>query len=200
MTSYAVATSIIDTNNRYIIVNKKVSHPTLKHAHLLDLAAAVEQFIQQGGVIHIIPLGETADTAIEPAIPARPDTELEEDDPKKLELLKSLVAKGAGVSALQYSLRMNKRDVRRMACENGLKIPYSRPVRGVRNETKAEPASVNDDVAGHAIHYSSLGYTAWEIAQKLNLSVRQVWKIGQDYRFEFRQTTESATPRNPPEE
>jgi hypothetical protein len=125
---------------------------------------------------------------------------LEDDKHKKLELLKSLVSKGAGVSALQYSLRMNKRDVRRMAGEHGLKISYSRPIRGVRNEKKQDPDTVDDDVAGHAMHYSSLGYTAWEIAQKLNLSVRQVWKIGRDYRFEFRQTSDRAGPSHPPEE
>jgi len=86
-----------------------------------------------------------------------------------------------------------------MAGEHGLKISYSRPIRGIRNEKKAEPATVDDDIAGHAMHYSSLGYTAWEIAQKLSLSVRQVWKIGQDYRFEFRQARDRTDSLDLPE-
>jgi hypothetical protein len=180
-------------------MNNKTPHPRQKHAPLLDLAAAMDQFIHQGGVINVIPPGETADTTLAPVIPPLSDINLEEDNHKKLELLKSLVAKGAGVNALQYSLRMNKKDVRRMAGEHGLKISYSRPIRGIRNEKKAEPATVDDDIAGHAMHYSNLGYTAWEIAQKLNLSVRQVWKIGQDYRFEFKQARERADSRDLPE-
>jgi len=166
----------------------------------LDLATAVEQFIQQGGIINVVPHGQTAEAPMEPQIIPGIETELEEDKTKKLELLKNLVAKGAGVSALQYSLRMNKRDVRRMAGENGLKISYSRPIRGIRNDKKTDPTTIDDEVAGHAMHYSNLGYTALEIAQKLNLRVRQVWQIGQDYRFEFRQTNEHRDTCHPPEE
>jgi hypothetical protein len=40
------------------------------------------------------------------------------------------------------------------------------------------------------MHYSSLGYTVPEIAQVLDLSVRQVWDIGKAYRFQFRQNRE----------
>lgn len=180
-------------------MNNKDPHSRSRHAPLLDLATAVDQFIQRGGVINVIPLGETADTTLSSEIPPHLDIDMEEDTHKKLELLKSLVAKGAGVNALQYSLRMNKKNVRRMAGEHGLKISYSRPIRGIRNEKKAEPATVDDDIAGHAMHYSSLGYTAWEIAQKLNLSVRQVWKIGQDYRFEFRQARDRTDSLDLPE-
>jgi hypothetical protein len=38
------------------------------------------------------------------------------------------------------------------------------------------------------MHYSGLGYNVVEIAQQLRLTVRQVWKIGRDYRFDFKQT------------
>jgi hypothetical protein len=87
-----------------------------------------------------------------------------------------------------------------MAGENGLKISYSRPIRGTRNEKKREPTTVDDEIAGHAMHYSSLGYTVPEIAQKLDLSVRQIWKIGRDYRFEFKQTHERNEPSTSSEE
>ncbi|MGV8918675.1 MAG: hypothetical protein ACOH2R_12865 [Pseudomonas sp.] len=171
-------------------MNNKEFHPAFKSTDELDLTSAVEHFIQQGGVIHVVPAGESGESSIEPTPPLRSDTDQEDERLKKVELLKNLVAKGAGVSALQYSLRMNKRDIRRMAGENGLKISYSRPIRGVRSEKKLMPETVDDEVAGHAMHYSSLGYTAWEIAQKLNLSLHQVWKIGRDYRFEFKKTNE----------
>lgn len=166
----------------------------------VDLTTAVEQFIQQGGVIHIVPDGATAEVSVEPMTAAPLEAEGEDEQQKKLEQLKSLVAKGAGVNALQYSLRMNKRDVRRMACENGLKISYSRPIRGVRHDKKQDSATVDDEVAGHAMHYSSLGYSALEIAQKLGLSVRQVWKMGQDYRFEFKQNRDQTAFDQPPED
>jgi hypothetical protein len=50
------------------------------------------------------------------------------------------------------------------------------------------------------MHYSSLGYSALEIAQKLGLSVRQVWKIGQEYRFEFKQNPDDTAFDQPTED
>lgn len=44
------------------------------------------------------------------------------------------------------------------------------------------------------MHYSSLGYTAVEIAHLLDLTVRQVWNIGKAYRFEFKQRKDGHTP------
>ncbi|MDB6142052.1 MAG: hypothetical protein JWP80_1096 [Pseudomonas sp.] len=166
----------------------------------MDLTTAVEEFIQQGGVIHVVPNGATAEVSVESMTAAPREAEGEDDQQKKLEQLKSLAAKGAGVNALQYTLRMNKRDVRRMACENGVKISYSRPIRGVRHDKRQDSDAVDDEVAGHAMHYSSLGYSALEIAQKLGLSVRQVWKMGQDYRFELKQKRDHTTFDQPPED
>lgn len=110
----------------------------------------------------------------------------------KLELLKELAAKGAGVSALQYSLRMNKKEIRQMATNNGVKIGYSRPMKQIKREALSQDSGFDDVVAGHAMHYSSLGYTAVEIAQLLGLTIRQVWDIGKAYRFEFRQNRDGA--------
>jgi hypothetical protein len=180
-------------------MNNKDPHLTSRSTPELDLSTAVEQFIQQGGVIYVVPNGETAELSVEP-LSAAPEPEGDDDQHKKLEQLKSLVAKGAGVNALQYSLRMNKRDVRRMACENNLKISYSRPIRGVRQNKKLDSETVDDEVAGLAMHYSSLGYTALEIAQKLNLSVRQVWQMGRDYRFEFKQKQDCTALDRTPED
>ncbi|WP_397451691.1 hypothetical protein [Pseudomonas sp. NA-150] len=180
-------------------MSNKESHPASKSANELDLTSAVEHFIQQGGVIHVVPAGESGELVNE-APTSRPDTELEDERLKKLEQFKSLVAKGAGVSALQYSLRMNKRDLRRMAGENGLKISYSRPIRRSRNEKARTTETVDDELAGHAMHYSSLGFSALEIAQKLNLSVRQVWEIGRDYRVEFKHAGEQHEFDTPTEE
>ena len=50
-------------------MNNKDPHSRPKHAPLLDLATAVDQFIQRGGVINVIPLGETADTTLSSEIP-----------------------------------------------------------------------------------------------------------------------------------
>ena len=166
----------------------------------LDLINAVEHYIRQGGVINVVPLGETAESPTELALTTRTDAETEEDNCKKVELLKTLIAKGAGVNSLQYSLRMNRKDIKRMAGEQGLKILYNRPVRAARSVTTKEPDSLSDETAGLAMHYSSLGYSALEIAQKLRLSVRQVWRIGQDYRFEFKRTKDRSVPDQPMEE
>ncbi|MDB6144415.1 MAG: hypothetical protein JWP80_3459 [Pseudomonas sp.] len=181
-------------------MNIKDPRPASRLTKELDLTTAMEAYIRQGGVIYVVPDGESGVSSLDNTAPPGSETELEDEQQKKVELLKTLVEKGAGVSALQYSLRMNKRDVRRMACEQGLKISYSRPIRGVRHDKKQDTETVDDEVAGHAMHYSNLGYTAVEIAQKLGIRVRQVWKIGQDYRFEFRQTNDldpsSQAPRN----
>lgn len=170
-------------------MNNKSSYSTSRHSTAVDLSAAVEEFVSQGGIISVIPDGGIAEApapyGVEP--PTEPGSEIETT---KLDLLKELVAKGAGVSALQYSLRMNKKDIRQMATSNGVKISYSRPVKQLKREALMDTSSVDDVVAGHAMHYSSLGYTAAEIAQVLGLSVRQVWDIGKAYRFEFRQNRE----------
>ncbi|WP_256897949.1 hypothetical protein [Pseudomonas syringae] len=159
----------------------------------LELATAVEQFVATGGVIAVIPDGETAVSSNPPLTDTPTDLELT----GKVELLKCLVAKGAGVNALQYSLRMTKKDVRQLATENKVKIHFSQPMRSLRREARHDPSAVDDVVAGHAMHYSALGYTAAEIAQVLDLSVRQVWNIGRDYRYEFRQQRDSHTPDQP---
>lgn len=150
----------------------------------LEIGEAVEHYIAQGGIINIVPEGEMKDApaeAIKKSLELDPDAHMA----AKIEQLKGLVAKGAGVSALQYSLRMNRKEIKRLANENGLKILYNRPVRGART-SRRDSALVDDIVAGHAMHYSTLGYTVPEIAQLLNISVRNVWNIGKAYRFEFK--------------
>jgi hypothetical protein len=181
-------------------MNNKTPSPSSLSMPELDLTSAVERFIQQGGVIHVVPVGETAEFPSELSRAAKNDIETEEDGHKKVELLKSLVAKGAGVNSLQYSLRMNKKDIKRMAREQSLKISYSRPVRIARSETTRDLDRVSDETAGHAMHYSGLGYNVVEIAQQLRLTVRQVWKIGRDYRFDFKQTRDPTICDPPTEE
>jgi hypothetical protein len=170
-------------------MNNKSSYSASRHSTAVDLSAAVEEFVSQGGVISVIPDGAVAESgaAYGVEVHTEPGSELETT---KLDLLKELVAKGAGVSALQYSLRMNKKEIRQLATSNGVKISYSRPVKQIKRDALMDTSSVDDVVAGHAMHYSSLGYTAAEIAQVLGLSVRQVWDIGKAYRFEFRQNRE----------
>ncbi|MDU8501888.1 hypothetical protein RYB01_22245 [Pseudomonas syringae] len=159
-----------------------------------ELIAAVETFVAKGGIIAVIPDGEMAgasslsSTATAPALPHG----LEHAG--KLEQLRYLAAKGAGFTALQYSLRMNKKDVRQLATENGVTIAVSQPVLTTRREARHDITDIDDVVAGHAMHYSALGYNASEIAQVLDLSLRQVWSIGKAYRFEFRQQRQNDTP------
>ncbi|HEY0286541.1 MAG TPA: hypothetical protein VGC62_05955 [Pseudomonas sp.] len=155
----------------------------------LKLATAVQIFVAKGGVINVVQDGESGESCTEPTITETPESDADADIliQAKVELLKGLIAKGAGVSALQYSLRMNRKDIKRLAYENGLTIRYSQPVRGNRPERQKDIATVDDVVAGHAMHYSSLGYTAPEIAQLLGLSIRDVWHIGKAYRIEFKQ-------------
>ncbi|KKI26994.1 hypothetical protein BKM07_08770 [Pseudomonas syringae group genomosp. 3] len=159
-----------------------------------DLLSAVETFVAEGGVIAVIPDGETAESMNASPTPATPTEEARDEIAGKVALLKCLAAKGAGVTALQYSLRMTKKDVRQLATENGVRIRSSQPMLAIRREARHDATDVDDVVAGHAMHYSALGYTVSEIAQVLDLSLRQVWDIGKAYRFEFRQQRENDTP------
>lgn len=168
-------------------MTKKTKVSKSAPADHLQLATAVELYVAQGGVINVVPEGKSGEIAEAPHAAQEADPEVQ------LELLKGLVAKGAGVSALQYSLRMNRKEIKRLATENGLKILYSRPVRGVRTSRKKEKVAIDDIKAGHAMHYSTLGYTVPEIAQLLKISVRDVWNIGKAYRFEFTKTHSSTT-------
>ncbi|WP_243245490.1 hypothetical protein [Pseudomonas maioricensis] len=167
-------------------MNTKTSSACLKDADSMDLAAAVEQFVALGGVIDIVSGDEHGALAGSQESAALHDENKPPEKLSKLEHLKILIAKGAGISALQYSLRMNKKDIKQLAIENGLKITFSRPVGETSRAHRAETSDIDDTVAGHAMHYSSLGYTAQEIASILDLSVRQVWNIGKAYRFEFK--------------
>jgi hypothetical protein len=150
----------------------------------LEIAHAVERYVAQGGIISVVAAGESA-TASPDAAQIIRQAESQAPAETKIERFKGLVAKGAGVTALQYSLKMKRKEVRRMASENGVKIVCTRPVRGTRSLRDRETTTVDDTVAGHAMHYSALGYTVPEIAQLLNLSVRDIWNIGKAYRFEF---------------
>ncbi|MCL6308591.1 hypothetical protein QQL38_19960 [Pseudomonas syringae] len=158
-----------------------------------DLTTAVEAFVASGGVIAVIPEGETAGLATPSSARTQPAEEHRLELAGKVQQLKYLAAKGAGFTALQYSLRMNKRDVRRLATENGVTINLSQPLRTPSREALDDVTDIDDVVAGHAMHYSALGYTASEIARILDLSLRQVLGIGKAYRFEFRQRQESDT-------
>ena len=169
-------------------MNKKTRTPPSHDTERLQLSTAVQLFVAQGGVINVVRNGESGErSAVAFNEALEQEADVDELLKTKLELLKGLVAKGAGVSALQYSLRMNRKDIKRLANEHGLTIRYSQPVRGTRSTRPREMATIDDVVAGHAMHYSSLGYTAPEIAQLLGLSVRDVWNIGKAYRIEFRQ-------------
>ncbi|NWA01523.1 hypothetical protein [Pseudomonas gingeri] len=155
-----------------------------------DLEFAISEFIKRGGAIESASAKETIRDNCETLIPAEKQIDTKEEYARKVELLKNLITKGAGISALQYSLKMNKGEIRRIAQEQGLRIPHRRPLSTTRKyrSTLSEPAdSLADDViAGHAMHYAALGYTAMEIAQALELTVRQVWELGRSYRFELR--------------
>ncbi|QHF04650.1 hypothetical protein N015_20465 [Pseudomonas asturiensis] len=164
---------------------KKACNPPDDPARL-DLINAVEAFVAQGGIIAVIDDDERTETS-GPLLNRETTLDSNAEKLAKLELLKDLVAKGAGVSTLQYSLRMNKKAIRQMAVENGIKLNFSRPIRLTQKEKRYDTTDIDDVVAGHAMHYSSLGYTAPEIAQVLGLSLREVWNIGKAYRFEFNQ-------------
>ncbi|MEF9674116.1 hypothetical protein QNM99_26345 [Pseudomonas sp. PCH446] len=88
---------------------------------------------------------------------------------------------------------MNKSEIKRMARENGLKISQSRSLHLTRKYRASHSATAEftqDAIAGHAMHYCALGYTAIEIAQKLDLTVRQVCELGKNYRFELNHRTD----------
>jgi hypothetical protein len=170
-------------------MNKKTRTTPVQDSESIKLSNAIKLFVAEGGIIDVVQNGESGESCLEPTILETPEPEADADVlmKAKVELLKGLIAKGAGVSALQYSLRMNRKDIKRLANENGLTIRYSQPVRGHRPSRPKESVAVDDVVAGHAMHYSSLGYTAQEIAQLLGLSIRDVWHIGKAYRIEFKQ-------------
>ncbi|MGY2200357.1 hypothetical protein [Pseudomonas gingeri] len=155
-----------------------------------DLELAITEFIKRGGTIEPAPAKEASRGDGEIPAPVETEVDTKEEYARKVELLKNLITKGAGISALQYSLKMNKGEIRRIAQEQGLRIPHRRPLSTPRKyrSTLSEPAgSLADDVvAGHAMHYAALGYTAMEIAQTLELTVRQVWELGRNYRFELK--------------
>ncbi|GAB7533274.1 hypothetical protein PS3A_56900 [Pseudomonas sp. 3A(2025)] len=175
-------------------MNNKPSRSASTSSTPMDLTAAVEAFVAQGGVIAVIADGESADNTPGKTDKEQGAREPEPDQQTRLTLLKTLVNKGAGVSSLQYSLRMNKKDIRQLALAHGIKINFSRPVSESRDAARHEALDVDDVMAGHAMHYSSLGYTVPEIAQVMGLSIRQVWNIGKAYRFEFKQQKPSDTP------
>lgn len=168
-------------------MTKKIKYSIGASSDPLTLAEAVERYVSQGGVISVIAEGESRETeASKHTREADPEAELS----TRIDLLKGLVAKGAGVAALQYSLRMSQKDIKRLASENGLKIRYCQPVRRSRTSRQREPATLDDATAGHAMHYSALGYTVPEIAQLLGVAVRDIRDIGKAYRFEFRTTSQ----------
>lgn len=175
-------------------MNNKTSSARPQETDTLDLAAAVEKFVARGGVIDVLSEDEHRSSTVRTDIPLSTDEYSEPESSEKLELLKALVAKGAGISALQYSLRMNKKEIKQMAIEHGVKIMFSRPITEVSKGHRSDTSDVEDAVAGHAMHYSSLGYTALEIAKILELNVRQVWNIGKAYRFEFKTDENDPSP------
>lgn len=175
-------------------MNNKTLNSCPQEIEALDLAAAVEQFVARGGVIDVVSDNGCL-TSVQNNAGASPQDEIPEHVKlNKLETLKSLVAKGAGISALQYSLRMNRKDIKQLASEHGVKIEFSRPVGEVTRSDRGETADIDDTVAGHAMHYSSLGYTAPEIANILGVSIRDVWNIGKAYRIEFRCKESDGSP------
>ncbi len=173
-------------NTKYARTRPPTSTPTAS-----DLITAVEAFVASGGVIAVIPEGEAAGLAAPSSTRTQPAVEHGLEHAGKVQQLKYLAAKGAGFTALQYSLRMSKRDVRRLATENGVTVNLSQPLLTPRREALDDVTDIDDVVAGHAMHYSALGYTASEIAGILDLSLRQVLGIGKAYRFEFSQRRES---------
>lgn len=168
-------------------MHKKTTRVSAVVPEALDLKAAVEQFVAQGGVIDLIPIGESCTSVSTPTLVASRTSDAQDDNTEKVELLRELVAKGAGFSSLQLSLKMNRKDIKQLAVDHGIKIPVSKPLGHPRRACRYDPTDVDDTVAGHAMHYSSLGYSVPEIAEILGLTLRQVWNIGKAYRFEFKQ-------------
>ncbi|CAM3319715.1 hypothetical protein BZK31_10785 [Pseudomonas floridensis] len=174
-------------------MNNKSSRSSSKAPVSVDLITAVEAFVANGGVIAMIPDREATTSSAPVITPCNPLEDSDDEQLAKVQLLKELVAKGAGFSALQYSLRMNRKDIRQLAVDHGVRIHSSRPVEKAKRESQRDTDDVDDVIAGHVMHYSSLGYTASEIAQVLELSLRQVWNIGKAYRFELRQERDGDT-------
>lgn len=171
-------------------MNKKTTRVSTVAPDTLDLKAAVEQFVAQGGVIDMIPIGESCTSVSAPTLVAACTDDAQDDNTQKVALLRELVARGAGFSSLQYSLKMNKRDIKQLAVDHGIKITVSKPLGNTQRACRYDTTDVDDTVAGHAMHYSSLGYSAAEIAQILGLTIRQVWNIGKAYRLEFKQNND----------
>lgn len=175
-------------------MNNKISSVCSQDADSLDLTAAVEQFVAKGGVIDKVSSDRGSAPSADGGLRKSEEDQAEDEKHGKIELLKALVAKGAGINALQYSLRMNKKDIKQLATECGVKIAFSRPIDEACRALRPEASDVDDTVAGHAMHYSSLGYTAHEIAKILDLSLREVWNIGKAYRFEFKTNDSDSAP------
>ncbi|QXI27487.1 hypothetical protein [Pseudomonas vanderleydeniana] len=170
-------------------INKENNHCK---PHTLELA--INEFVKRGGIIETSSQKEPSRNNCKKSEVTEKTTETMEDYTQKVELLKDLITKGAGIYALQYSLKMNKDEIKRMAREQGLKITHRRPLCPARKYRPLQPVSADtrddDVIAGHAMHYAALGYTAPEIAQTLELSVRQVWELARTYRFELRHRRE----------
>lgn len=145
-----------------------------------DLLAAVEEFIAHGGIIHVIPDGKPSSACVNET-PAAPGPESNE----RVEQLKSLLARGAGFSSLQYSLKMNRQEIRQLAQENGLKIPWRRPVIQ-RRESKDELLGERDRLAGDVMHHASMDLTLREIAETLGITTIVARNIARDYRITVR--------------
>lgn len=168
-------------------MNNKTLKPSARSVQTADLTTAVEHFIAQGGVIDILRDNERA---LSFPLPLKARLEVESSECEmadKLQLLKALVSKGAGMCALQYALRMNRKDIRQLAIKHGITIVCSRKMADAQKPRDHRTVDVDDAVAGHAMHYSSLGYTAQEIAGILGLSARQIRDLAQAYRFELKQ-------------
>ena len=88
---------------------------------------------------------------------------------------------------------MNRKDIKQLAVQHGVKIALSKPLGSTHRLRGYATADVDDVVAGQAMHYSSLGYSAPEIAQILGLTTREVWNIGKAYRFEFKREKDDAS-------
>lgn len=168
-------------------MNNKNTKPAPRSVQTAALTAAVEQFIARGGVIDVL---QDNERTVPSPLPVNAQSDVDPTECtlcEKVKLLKALANKGAGISALQYALRMNRKDIRKLALDHGVTLVCHRRISGPCKTLDHDAGDVDDAVAGHAMHYSSLGYTAQEIAEILGLSVRQIRDMAQAYRFELRQ-------------
>ena len=101
-------------------MNNKHSRSPASEPTPLDLTKAVNTFVAKGGVIAVIADGETAGSAATSSTDPSVAADISLEQAAKVELLRCLAAKGAGFTALQYSLRMNRKDIRQLASENGV--------------------------------------------------------------------------------